>query len=71
MAAFQKIFTMKDITPKTMPDITMCKGVGCEAKETCYRYTAEPSYMQSCFLQTPSINGKCNYYIKHITRKQE
>lgn len=48
-----------------MPDITMCKGVGCEAKITCYRYIAEPSYMQSFFLQTPDINGGCEYYINH------
>ena len=59
-----------------MPDITMCKGVGCEAKITCYRYTAKPSYMQSYFLETPDINGGCEYYINHnkiwkeITQKQ-
>lgn len=48
-----------------MADITMCKGVGCEAKETCYRYTAKPSYMQSYFIETPDINGGCEYYINH------
>lgn len=48
-----------------MPDITMCKGVGCEAKHTCYRFTAKPSYMQSYFLKTPDINDGCEYYINH------
>lgn len=48
-----------------MPDITMCKGVECEAKFTCHRYTAKPSYMQSYFLETPAINGGCEYYINH------
>lgn len=48
-----------------MADITMCKGVGCEVRGTCYRYTAEPSYMQSCFSKTPSLNGECEYYINH------
>ena len=53
-----------------MPDITMCKGVGCEAKETCYRHKAMPSkYRQSYFMEAPLVNGHCNYYIKHITRK--
>jgi len=25
-----------------MPDIAKCKGEGCDKKERCYRYTAEP-----------------------------
>jgi len=49
-----------------MPDITMCKGVGCEARETCLRYTAKPNeYRQSYFIETPDINGGCEYYINH------
>ena len=49
-----------------MPDITMCKGVGCEAKETCFRYTAKPNeYRQSYFVETPDLNGGCEYYINH------
>jgi hypothetical protein len=47
-----------------MPDITMCKGEGCEVKETCYRFTAKPSeYQQAYFPETPSVNGGCEYYI--------
>ena len=50
-----------------MADITKCEGVGCEAKETCYRYTAKPSRYQSYFTETPIIKTKglpdgCDYY---------
>lgn len=31
-----------------MADITMCLGIKCKGKETCYRYTAKPDiYAQS------------------------
>lgn len=47
-----------------MPDITMCEGVFCPHKESCYRYTATPSeFMQSYFINTPiDEDGKCDYY---------
>ncbi len=45
-----------------MPDITMCSGEGCPAKEKCYRFTAEPSYRQSYFLNPPIKDGKCDHY---------
>jgi len=49
-----------------MPDITMCKGEGCPMRNNCYRYKAEPSMMQTYFLQTPKdgppYNGVCKYY---------
>jgi hypothetical protein len=49
-----------------MPDITMCKGKGCEAKFTCYRFTAKPNkFMQSYFSETPDVNGGCEHYINH------
>lgn len=45
------------------PDITMCKGTGCPAKESCYRFTAKPSeFMQSYFVESPYKDGKCDYY---------
>ena len=47
----------------TMADITMCNGEGCEAKETCYRYTAKPSKYQSYFAETPIVNEECEYYL--------
>jgi len=48
-----------------MPDITMCKGKDCEAKVTCYRFTATPSMRQSYFKVSPHENGGCEYYINH------
>ena len=48
-----------------MPDITMCKGEGCEARVTCYRFTAKPSKYQSYFNESPAENGGCEYYINH------
>lgn len=48
-----------------MPDITMCKGEGCEAKFTCYRFTAKPSMRQSYFMESPIKDGGCEYYINH------
>lgn len=49
-----------------MPDISMCKGTDCPLKETCYRYTAEPSeFMQSYFTISPIKNDRtCDYYWK-------
>ena len=45
-----------------MADITMCNGEGCEAKQTCYRYTAKPSKYQSYFGVSPIVNDGCEYY---------
>ena len=46
-----------------MPDITMCSGEGCKSKETCYRYKAMPSPVQSYFLKPPIVNNGCEHYI--------
>lgn len=50
-----------------MADITMCKGDNCEAKHTCYRFTAKPcEYRQSYFIGSPILpQGGCEYYINH------
>lgn len=48
-----------------MADITMCTGEGCEARVTCYRFTAIPHERQSYFIEVPDINGGCEYYINH------
>lgn len=46
-----------------MPDITMCKGEGCESKYTCYRFTAEPGSRQSYFKGSPiRFKTNCDYY---------
>jgi hypothetical protein len=45
------------------PDITMCKGTNCPAKESCYRFTAIPNeFRQSYFMEPPIKDGKCDYY---------
>jgi hypothetical protein len=45
------------------PDITMCKGTDCPAKESCYRHTAKPSeFWQSWFMEPPIKDGKCDMY---------
>jgi hypothetical protein len=45
------------------PDISKCLGTDCPYKETCYRYTSEPSeYMQSYFSVPPIKDGKCDMY---------
>lgn len=48
-----------------MADITMCKGINCDKRLTCYRYlaTANP-YAQSYFIETPPTkDGKCDEYL--------
>ena len=53
-----------------MPDITMCNGIGCEAKETCYRYKAIPNeHRQSYFLEPPIKNNGCEYYYFNVINK--
>lgn len=48
-----------------MPDISMCTGVGCPLKETCYRYKAKPNeYWQSFFMKPPFEKGKCDHYLE-------
>ena len=48
-----------------MADISMCSGDGCEAKHTCYRFTAKPGLAwQSYFTVPPIKDGGCEYYYK-------
>ena len=52
----------------------MCKGTDCPLKETCYRYTATPSFLQSVFIDIPlKEDGTCEYYweISSPTYKQK
>ena len=46
-------------------DITLCKGLDCPLKETCFRHTAKPNeFRQSYFTNSPydKENKKCDYY---------
>jgi len=45
-----------------MADITKCKGIDCSIKDTCYRYTAIESILQSYFMESPIKDGKCDMY---------
>jgi len=47
-----------------MADITMCKGEGCNLKETCYRFKANKNeYGQSYFIKSPNETPvQCDYY---------
>lgn len=51
-----------------MPDLTMCEGDGCKAKDTCYRYTTTPTPHRQSYFMTPPVDakGECEYYIKVI-----
>ena len=49
-----------------MPDMAMCQRDDCPLKETCYRYMAQPSSVQSyCRFQFYYNEGKvgCFFYI--------
>lgn len=50
-----------------MADITMCDGINCPLRETCYRFKAKPDkYGQSYFVKVPVDNdGKCEFYWKN------
>ena len=59
-----------------MPDISMCNGKGCEFKDSCYRYTAEPNeWRQTYFSEAPYkvINGeqRCKYYWEDKSKKEK
>jgi hypothetical protein len=47
-----------------MADITMCEGINCEQRETCYRYIAKESpYRQAYFEKTPVLkDGECEMF---------
>ena len=54
-----------------MPDITMCSGIGCPKKQSCYRHTAKASDYQSFFMTPPIKDGECDHYWDNENYKQE
>ena len=60
-----------------MPDITMCSGVGCDNRETCYRAMATPGTYQSYFFAPPLKEkeetgaSRCDYYWPMVEEKQQ
>jgi hypothetical protein len=48
-----------------MADITMCMGVDCFFRKTCYRYQAIPNeFWQSYFENSPRVGNECEEYIE-------
>ena len=49
-----------------MADITKCSGIGCDLKDSCYRFTANASeFRQAYFMNIPiKKNQTCDYYWK-------
>lgn len=60
-----------------MPDITMCSGIGCENRGTCYRAMATPETYQSYFFAPPLIENtdgegvKCDHYLPFREEKTD
>jgi hypothetical protein len=48
-----------------LPNITMCNGENCEARLTCYRFTAIKNEWDFYFKKPPIVNNGCEYYINH------
>lgn len=46
-----------------MPDISMCKGTGCEKKDTCYRYRAVPNDPWQTYSAFWDLPRPCTYYV--------
>lgn len=47
-----------------MADITMCEGAECPIKDSCRRFTAKVGLMQSYFLNSPTEDSECEYYLE-------
>jgi hypothetical protein len=59
-----------------MADISKCSGTNCPLKESCYRFLAKPSQMQSYFMEVPYNNesNDCDFYwdreVMHPTKRR-
>ncbi len=40
-----------------MPDIWMCHGEGCPAKDQCYRHTAKETPLRQAYFLTPPLTS--------------
>ena len=45
-----------------MADISMCRGVGCDVKDLCYRHTARMDEYQTMSSFDKTKNGNCEYF---------
>ncbi len=54
-----------------MPDITMCRGVNCDRRDSCHRFTATPSMRQAYFVDVPrDSNGQCEMFWNNVTFRE-
>ena len=57
-----------------MPDISMCTNNSCIVADSCYRFTATPSYRQSyCKFEPLVLSGvvACDYYIPNRIKEEK
>ena len=52
-----------------MSDITKCKGIDCNLKTMCHRYTAEESEYQSYFSEPPFKDGECDMFFGNAQKQ--
>lgn len=48
-----------------MSDITMCESIDCPIRAKCFRFKAEPLWMQHYFLKTPYEYSNCDKFISY------
>ena len=46
-----------------MPDYSMCEGDGCNLRSGCLRFRARPNKDRQCYLSTPGVDSRCEYFI--------
>lgn len=57
-----------------MPDISMCSGIDCPLKETCYRYTAQPNPLWQSWVTDVHYDHEkqtCGWHYPLIEKKEK
>ena len=45
-----------------MADISKCEGVGCDIKESCYRFMVPAGIYQTYFVSSPKEDDGCEFF---------
>lgn len=45
-----------------MVDISMCRGIGCDKRNSCYRHRAVPSPHWQSYMQPNEVGDACKWY---------
>lgn len=54
-----------------MADFAKCRGVGCDQRQYCLRYTAQPSQQQTYFTLEPMEGpNECDYVLRAAMAKE-